>query len=45
MFSTARPLPPDPLFEEMHAPLWIAPHVDAASLVKLGFRFGRSGVY
>jgi hypothetical protein len=35
MFSTARPLPPDPLFEEMHAPLWIAPHVDAASLVKL----------
>jgi hypothetical protein len=45
MVSTARPLPPDPLTEEAHAPLWIAPHVDAASLAKLGFRFGRSGVH
>jgi hypothetical protein len=44
MVSTAQPLLPDPLMQE-NTPLWIAPHVDAASLVKLGFRFGRSGVH
>src|SRR5215216_1551127 len=36
---------PDPVMEETNTPLWIAPHVDPASLVKLGFRFGRSGVH
>jgi len=45
MASTARPLPPDPLMEEANASLWIAPHVDAASLTKLGFRLGRGGVH
>jgi hypothetical protein len=45
MVSTARPLPPDLLMGEMGTSLWIAPHVDAASLAKLGFRFGRSGVH
>jgi hypothetical protein len=45
MVSTARPLPPNPLIEEANAPLWIAPHVDAASLVKLGFRLGSGGVH
>lgn len=45
MVSTAHPLVPNPLMEETSAPLWFAPHVDAATLVKLGFRFGRSGVH
>jgi hypothetical protein len=45
MASTARPLPPDPLLKDAIAPLWIAPHVDGASLVKLGFRIGRGGVH
>jgi hypothetical protein len=45
MVSTARPLPPDPLLEETNPPLWIAEHVDAPSLAKLGFRLGRGGVH
>jgi hypothetical protein len=45
MALTARPLPPDPLMKDAIAPLWIAPHVDGASLVKLGFRIGRGGVH
>jgi hypothetical protein len=45
MISTARPLPPDPMMEQTSALLWIAPHVDPASLAKLGFRLGRSGVH
>jgi hypothetical protein len=31
--------------ENMSIPLWIAPHIDAASLAKLGFRLGRGGVH
>jgi len=45
MVSTAQPLPPNLLIGEMVTSLWIAPHVDAAPLIKLGFRFGRSGVH
>jgi hypothetical protein len=45
MISTAWPLPPDSQMEETRLSPWIAPHVDVASLITLGFRFGRSGVH
>jgi hypothetical protein len=45
MLATTEPLPPDPLIENMSTPLWIAPHIDSASLAKLGFRLGRGGVH
>jgi len=45
MLSMARPLPPNPLREDPATPIWIAPHLDAASLIQFGFRLGRSGVH